>query len=175
MKHILLPCLLLLGLVSFGHTEEKAKLRFSKVLTDNVVLQRNQDLTCWGWAQPGSTVDVLLSQSRQEVVALVGEEALTGEANTSKRPKTPRKPETYPNVENVRISYVHDGATPLKSVRKQVKAGPDGKWMTTLGCSLVTAYPNNMPGLLETGIWLKSLRPYELEEPYQGNRNDCLQ
>ena len=61
MKNIHLIYCLILGMTSFGHAEEKATLRFSNVLTDNMVLQRNQDLTCWGWAQPGSTVDVLTS------------------------------------------------------------------------------------------------------------------
>ena len=28
-------------------------LRFADVLTDNMVLQRDREIVCWGWAPPG--------------------------------------------------------------------------------------------------------------------------
>lgn len=71
-RNILFAVLCLSGQIALAATP----LRFSNILTDNMVLQRDQDLSIWGWAEPGSEVEILLTQSREEALAFAGKEAL---------------------------------------------------------------------------------------------------
>ena len=37
-------------------------LRFAKIISDNMVLQQQKPITIWGWAKPGTAVNVTLTQ-----------------------------------------------------------------------------------------------------------------
>lgn len=103
------------------------ELRFADVLTDNMVLQRNKPVTCWGWAAPGSEVEVLLTQSRDRVVAFAGSAAL-------ERPEQKAAgKETHPLIGKVRVAYIEDAPAPFEPVTLKVTADKNGRWETTLG------------------------------------------
>lgn len=48
---------------------EPAKLRLHGLFVNNMVLQRDRSVPVWGWAQPGSTVDVDFNGQRKSAVA----------------------------------------------------------------------------------------------------------
>ena len=42
--------------------QDAGQLRFSKIISDNMVLQQQKPLALWGWAKPGTEVSVTLTQ-----------------------------------------------------------------------------------------------------------------
>lgn len=113
-----------------GDTE----LTFADILTDNMVLQRGRPIVLWGTAPPESDVEVLLTQSRDEAVAFVGEDALA-------RPETKPSQEPHPAIGKVRLAYIEDRTAAFKSVTTRVRAGDDGRWEATLGEQAATFVP----------------------------------
>jgi hypothetical protein len=109
------------------HVRADQALRLADVLTDHIVLQRGKDVTCWGWAEPGSKVEVLLTQSRDEAAAFAGEDSL-------KRPEGVRRSkEPHPAIGNVRVAYIEDGPADFGAVTRSVTTGEDGRWEASLG------------------------------------------
>ena len=63
MKRIsIFPVLLAMSIRSFVSAEEPDNLSFAKILGDNVVLQQGKPIIVWGWAKPGTQVEVTITQ-----------------------------------------------------------------------------------------------------------------
>jgi hypothetical protein len=60
-RSFLLAFVLLLFATS-SFSEELDNLCFAKILSDNVVLQQGKSITVWGWAKPGTQVEVTITQ-----------------------------------------------------------------------------------------------------------------
>jgi sialate O-acetylesterase len=117
-------CLVLIAEVVNAETQV---LRFADVFTDNMVLQRDRDMVCWGWAKPGSTVEVLLTQSKDQAISFAGIDALKREEKNAKnRPSNPV-------IGKVRLTYIDDGPAAFKSVTKRAMADRAGRWEVRLG------------------------------------------
>jgi sialate O-acetylesterase len=120
---------LFLGLLfSLTHAVDADEaLRFADVLTDNIVLQRNKPITCWGWTAPGNQVEVLFTRSRDRVEAFAGKAAL-------ERPEQkPGGKAANPLIGQVRVGYIEDAPATLEPVTRKVTADASGRWETTLG------------------------------------------
>lgn len=129
-----------------------SELKFSNLLSDDMVLQRGQDINCWGWAKADSEVEILLTQSRDEVIAFVGEEAL------KRIEKKKTQGVMHPKVAQVHFEYVHQDGNSLETVRKTTKAGPDGKWMVKLGVHEASYTPTFLAAKSgQKGVALKNL------------------
>ena len=127
--------LVLLGCLSVFVVSAQESLKFADVLTDNMVLQRGKPLTVWGTAPAGVTVEVKLTQSREEVVAFVGQEAL-------QRPEQKqRQTKAHPLIGEVRVSYTEDGPGTFKAVTQTATADSKGKWKLELGTHAASFKP----------------------------------
>src|SRR5690606_2974525 len=60
--------LLCIGLM-FSINALIADVRLPQIFSDGMVLQRNQPIAVWGWADPGEQVKVNLNSQRQETTA----------------------------------------------------------------------------------------------------------
>ncbi len=56
-------------LLCFASLLTQAEVRLPRILGDNMVLQRGQPLTIWGWASPGETVSVVFNGQQVEAKA----------------------------------------------------------------------------------------------------------
>lgn len=121
--------------IAYSATADKT-LRFADIFTDNMVLQRGKDLNCWGLAKPETKVEVLLTQSKDEVLTFAGEEALTRSEATAKKGSAPN-----PGIGKVRVAYLEDQPAEFKSVTKTVTSDKDGLWEVKLGKQLATFTP----------------------------------
>jgi len=102
-------------------------LKFADVLTDNMVLQRGKPIKIWGTAPAGSNVEVILTQSRDDVVAFAGELALV-------RPEPKVQPDrTSPLIGKVRVSYTEDAPAVFTPVTSSATADADGRWLVEMG------------------------------------------
>ena len=110
-------------------------LRFAHIFNDNMVVQRDQDLSVWGWAKAGAEVEILLTQSREEAIAFAGKEALE---RVEHRRVTKKD---NPKIPHVRIAYQEESPSRLVSIRGTVTANARGEWTTTLGTLKATFIP----------------------------------
>ena len=63
MKAKFIPTLLIAFCFALNAVDQKnGKLRFAKIISDNMVLQQQKPMTIWGWAKPGAAVNVTLTQ-----------------------------------------------------------------------------------------------------------------
>ena len=92
------------------------KLRFAKIISDNMVLQQQKPITIWGWAKPGAAVNVTLTQ-----------DATLGQAAANKLGKTPDVDEGNGKY-SVTMRYVEKNPPKLKTQTLKTKAGNDGRW-----------------------------------------------
>lgn len=118
-------CILLVCIILASTGTARAELRLANVFNDHMVLQQEKPLTVWGWAEPGTGVSVTLTESKQQAVAMVGEEALKREP-----PAAPAGDQPKPIV---RIEYVHENAPEFTAVTRDTKAASDGRWSVELG------------------------------------------
>lgn len=125
MKRLIVAMVLCLSALAAHSVSAQQALKFADVLTDNMVLQRGREVNCWGTAPAGSKVELLLTQSREEAAAFVGEDAL-------KRPDE-SAPKLNSGIAKVRLAYIEDEPATFRAVKKTVTADKDGKWETTLG------------------------------------------
>ncbi len=105
-----------------------AETRLANIFGDHMVLQRDKPLTIWGWADPGTTVTVTLTESRTDAVKAVGEEALEREKPAPKKLKVENEFETP----KVRLTYVQEDAPAFSTITQQTKADGDGRWSVSL-------------------------------------------
>jgi len=90
--------------------------RLPKIFGDGIVLQQEKPITVWGWADPGATVAVTLTQGmakgEQAVIDVYGEQ-------------DPAEPsEEY----SVTAKYVETNPPKLEEKTLETKAGSDGRW-----------------------------------------------
>ena len=144
--------LLALILSVTGYASSEVTLRFSNVLTDNMVLQRDQDLTIWGWAKAHSEVEVLLTQSRQDVLDMVGEGAL------ERKPGRTIKVNEHPKLGKVKIAYEELDRADFLVTRRKAKTDKDGKWILNLGVHRTSFTPTYLAAKSgDEGVAIKNL------------------
>lgn len=59
----------LLGLLLFCLTPISAAIRLPKLVSDGMILQRDQPITLWGWARPGEKIQASFAAEKANVVA----------------------------------------------------------------------------------------------------------
>ena len=101
----------------------RADLHIAHIFNDHMVLQQDKPVTVWGWATPGATVTIMLTESAKDVENAAWADALKREKPEKSQPKAGEKPKPI-----VRIEYVHDNAPEFGRPICQVKAGPNGGW-----------------------------------------------
>jgi len=69
LKHILIGCFPIVLLLALTNTVNSDEFRVANIFTDNMVLQRNQEFTIWGWAPPNAPVTVKLQNQTATVSA----------------------------------------------------------------------------------------------------------
>ncbi len=119
-------CVVSIALIA-GVVGAAEPLRFADVFTDNMVLQRGRDIKCWGWAEPGSEVEVILTQSVADAAAFAGSNLLE---KAEDRVGGGRQ---NPAVGKVRLGYIEEDPAAFMPVSKKVVAGKEGRWEVDLG------------------------------------------
>ena len=75
-------CIAALLLVAALQALGQAETRLANVFGDHMVLQRAKPVRVWGWAEAGTEVTVMLTESREQAATFVGAEALVRESAT---------------------------------------------------------------------------------------------
>ena len=66
--------LLTLATLALVATGANAKVKLPHILSDNMIIQQNQEANLWGWDKPGSIVEVSTSWSSQKYTAKTGKD-----------------------------------------------------------------------------------------------------
>ncbi|MCP4774278.1 MAG: 9-O-acetylesterase [Planctomycetaceae bacterium] len=69
LKRVLLGCLPIVLLFAVANAAISEELRVANIFTDNMVLQRNQEFSIWGWGNPSTPVTVKLQKQTATVSA----------------------------------------------------------------------------------------------------------
>ncbi|MDC3256461.1 sialate O-acetylesterase, partial [bacterium] len=67
LKRVLLGCLPIVLLFAVANAAFSEEFRVANIFTDNMVLQRNQEFSIWGWGNPGTPVTVKLQNQAATV------------------------------------------------------------------------------------------------------------
>ena len=105
-----------IALTSPVTAQDVEELRFSKIISDNMVLQQQKPITLWGWAKPEADVKVTMTQDAtlgMSAVEKLGESSVAGKDN-----------ETY----TVTIQYLEKNPPKFDTQELKAKAGKDGRW-----------------------------------------------
>ena len=78
-----LPIVILFACAGAGsvYADEGDELRFARIIGDDMVLQQGKPIVAWGWAKPGATVEVTLTQDAE-----MGEKAAAESTGSSHGP-----------------------------------------------------------------------------------------
>lgn len=60
--------LILISCINISCQGEKSRLKLPSLISDNMVLQRNTDVSLWGWSSPGTIINITGSWSNDTVV-----------------------------------------------------------------------------------------------------------
>ena len=96
-------------------------LRFARILGDGLVFQQGKPIVTWGWAAPGSKLEVLLTQDPE-----VGEAAVQAAIKSGTRPAPPaveKSPER-----RVRVRYEEENPPLIETQKLEVTADNEGRW-----------------------------------------------
>ena len=96
-------------------------LRFARILGDGLVFQQGKPIVTWGWAAPGSKLEVLLTQDPE-----VGEAAVQAAIKSGTRPAPPaveKRPER-----RVRVRYEEENPPLIETQKLEVTADNEGRW-----------------------------------------------
>ncbi len=96
--------------------------RFANIFTDNMVLQQEKPIRVWGWAKPGATIAVTLTQERSAVEKVIAE--LATDASPLIPPSTAEDDDSYA----VTVRYIEKNPPKMETQREETKAGADGRW-----------------------------------------------
>ena len=112
----ILSLLMAFSLVSSGTAQDAEKIRFAKIISDNMVLQQQKPITLWGWASPEMEVNVTITQD-----ATLGAAALEklGESAVTERDN---------DAYSITMRYVEKNPPRLKTQKIKTKADKDGRW-----------------------------------------------
>jgi len=101
------------------------QLRLANIFTDNMVLQRDQPATIWGWAKPGADVRVTVTEKNESVAALAARAPADPpyEFQSSDVPPSPAAGEYHAT-----IAYVEHNAKPFATVTRTATADGSGAW-----------------------------------------------
>lgn len=104
-----------------GQTSDE--LQFAGIIRDNMVLQQGKPVRIWGWAKPGTSVSVTITQDQD-----VGEKSVSAAIESGTRNESsPDAGDDY----SVTVQYVETNAPEPQSQRTEVRANEDGLWMAT--------------------------------------------
>ena len=127
MKKLNILMVILSAVLSIQGLYAEETLKLADIFTDNMVLQRGKDITIWGWAKPGSKVEILFTQSKDDVLKFAGDKSLVREELAQKPIKD------NPMIGKVKISYVEEKPADFKPATKTATADKDGVWEVKLG------------------------------------------
>lgn len=111
-------------------------LRLPDILSDYMVVQQNDTMHLWGWAEPGNMVDVYVSWNRQASTQVLKDSTWSVAIPTpagSYTPQTititetPKKHAYYP-LPSIRLQYVLVGEVWLASGQSNMEMPLDGFW-----------------------------------------------
>lgn len=102
--------------------DDQPVFRFGSIFTDNMVLQQDKPIRVWGWAKPGATIAVTLTQDSSAAEKVIAELA------TDARPVTPSRPAEDDGGYAVTVRYVEKNPPNMETHREETKAGADGRW-----------------------------------------------
>ena len=121
MKTILLAIVTFLGPVCASlSAAENGDLRLARIFNDNMVLQQEKPINIWGWAKPGASVSITLTQQRQ-----LGEKAATTYyEQVGRRPAANQQDGKY----SVTIRYQEKNPPRLPTRTVQARADATGQW-----------------------------------------------
>ena len=134
MKPILFTILMILcPLTATMDGAENGDLRMAKIFANNMVLQQQKPISVWGWAKPGVSVSVTITQQPQ-----VGEPGMTTyQQQTKARVDTAEENDEYA----VKIQYVEQNPPRLPTQTLQAKAGEDGSWQVRFPAAQASFQP----------------------------------
>ncbi|MGB1930946.1 MAG: 9-O-acetylesterase, partial [Mariniblastus sp.] len=69
LKQVLIGCFPIVLLLALTNAVNSDEFRVANIFTDNMVLQRNQEFTIWGWAPPNAPITVELQNQTATVSA----------------------------------------------------------------------------------------------------------
>ncbi|SVD56671.1 uncharacterized protein METZ01_LOCUS409525, partial [marine metagenome] len=105
-----------IALVSSATAQDAEELRFSRIISDNMVLQQQKPITLWGWAKPDAEVKVTMTQDAnlgKSTVIKLGEPSDAGQDN---------------DAYTVTMRYVEKNPPKLETRTLKAQAGRDGRW-----------------------------------------------
>lgn len=98
--------------------------RLARIFTDNMVLQQGKEIRVWGWARPGATVSVTLTQDRATGEAGMAKVIERDEARGVRRRRESGEDGSY----SVTVRYVEKNPPKMAPQTVEVTAGADGGW-----------------------------------------------
>lgn len=100
-------------------------LRLANILTDNMVLQRDEPVAIWGWAKPGAEVKVTITEDVESIASLVAKASVDPPYTFQSKevPPLPAEDEYH-----VTARYVEHNAKPFRTVTATVTADGNGAW-----------------------------------------------
>ncbi len=118
LRSLLVPCLVLAVLaapaaVGAPKDTPPPAFRFAKIFTDNMVLQQGKPIGVWGWAAPGASVAVTLTQ-----------EPAVGVRKAGGSPA----PSAGAGAYSVSVRYFETNPPKLATRTLEATAGADGRW-----------------------------------------------
>jgi sialate O-acetylesterase len=105
-----------IALASQATAQDAEMLRFSRIISDNMVLQQQKPITLWGWAKPNAEVKVTMTQDTtigKSVAEKLGEPFSAGKDN---------------DAYTVTMRYVEKNPPNLETRTLKAQAGRDGRW-----------------------------------------------
>ena len=108
---ILATIISLCAVATTGLAREQAELRFGRIIGNNMVLQQQKKARVWGWAKPGSSVTVTITED--EGVA---------------KPYLPEETIQAGDEYSVTVKYIEKNAPAFSAQAKTTKADGKGAW-----------------------------------------------
>ena len=103
--------------------QDPDEFRFARIIRDNMVLQQGKPIRIWGWAEPGKSVSVTITQDEE-----TGDKAiLSAIASGTRNESSSKTSDEY----SVTVQYVEANAPELRSSSVEVSPNDDGLWMAT--------------------------------------------
>jgi len=100
-------------------------LRMAKILADHMVIQRDKPVVIWGWAAPGASVKVTITEDAKLAAPIVAKAPKDALPEIDSRKVLPPPPE---GAYHATTAYVEHNAKPFRTIAKTAKAGADGAW-----------------------------------------------
>jgi len=108
-------------------------LHVANIFSDNMVLQRDMPIRVWGWAKPGATVTITMTENATEARAKAGDLALARLTDPAEIKKAQKTWEISKDKPAVHIAYAQKNVSPAPSRSVNVRADKEtGYWLAEL-------------------------------------------